>query len=101
MLSQFASVAGGSDLPSASLCSKLCFQHLQQSYEPQYGGFSQSPKFPQPVNMSFLLRAHVRNKFDKSDSQLTLDMVLHTLKKMAKGGIHDHVGSVNILLIRD
>ena len=101
MLSQYATVTGGTDLPSASSSSQLCFQNLQQSYEPRFGGFTQSPKFPQPVNMSFLLQAYVRNSFNDRDSQLALDMVLHTLKKMAKGGIHDHIGLVNIQFIHN
>ncbi len=52
-----------------------------------YGGFGPAPKFPSPHNLSFLLRYFHRNKGPKA-----LEMVEKTLRKMAYGGINDHIG---------
>jgi uncharacterized protein YyaL (SSP411 family) len=51
------------------------------------GGFGGAPKFPMPVNSMFLMRyAHLMK-----DEGLA-EKVKLTLKKMAFGGIYDHVG---------
>lgn len=92
-LAQSARMGQGNEVPSASDCGNLCFQQLHRSYEPKFGGFSKTPKFPQPVNLSFLLRWHVLNK--GPDSGVALEMCVHTLRMMAKGGIFDHVSLVS------
>lgn len=67
-----------------------CALQLSRSYEADFGGFSMSPKFPQPSNFNFLFHLHVKEKDTERGFQC-LEMCLHTLKKMAYGGIHDHV----------
>ncbi|XP_078081451.1 spermatogenesis-associated protein 20 isoform X2 [Mustelus asterias] len=68
-----------------------CFQQLAHSYEDEYGGFRESPKFPSPVNFNFLFRFWALNKTGEKGTH-ALQMALHTLKMMALGGIYDHVG---------
>ncbi len=51
------------------------------------GGFGGAPKFPRPSVYNFLLRYHARTK-----NQEALDMVLLTLREMAKGGMNDQLG---------
>ena len=63
------------------------FNTFSSSFDPEFGGFGERPKFPSPHNLSFLLRYHAAQKNDKS-----LDMVVKTLTEMRKGGIFDHVG---------
>ncbi len=70
---------------------------LSQQYDPEYGGFGFSPnnprrpKFPEPVNLIFLLDRHRRG--DKSSKTADpLKMVLFTLDRLARGGIRDHLG---------
>jgi uncharacterized protein YyaL (SSP411 family) len=84
-------------VPDAMACATRCFEQLRNSYEPKFGGFSERPKFPQPVNLGFLLRWHVRQSGSQDDAiaQQALDMVVHTLRMMAKGGIFDHICLVN------
>ncbi len=60
---------------------------LANSFDPQHGGFGQAPKFPHPMDLRLLLRLHARNKNPR-----TLQMVTHTLDKMMRGGIYDHLG---------
>ena len=59
----------------------------RKDIDPLGGGFGGAPKFPMPVNVQFLMRyAHLM----KDDS--IAENVKLTLKKMAFGGIYDHVG---------
>ncbi len=58
-----------------------------RGFDPLHGGFGQAPKFPHPMDLKVLLRHHART----GDSQ-ALHIVRHTLDKMARGGIYDHLG---------
>lgn len=73
------------------------YQHFTQRFDQKFGGFSVAPKFPTPVNLSFLLRlsampAAVRDVVGSSESEKATIMALTTLRKMTRGGIHDHIG---------
>uniref|UniRef100_A0A8C7K5Z7 Spermatosis associated 20 n=1 Tax=Oncorhynchus kisutch TaxID=8019 RepID=A0A8C7K5Z7_ONCKI len=63
---------------------------LAHSYEEEYGGFRDAPKFPSPVNLMFLMSFWSVNRSSTEGSE-ALQMTLHTLRMMALGGIHDHV----------
>src|SRR5438552_3964493 len=67
------------------------FQQLDRSFDPREGGFSTAPKFPRPVALNFLTRFHARDPKSESGKR-ALEMDLLTLRKMAAGGIHDHLG---------
>jgi uncharacterized protein YyaL (SSP411 family) len=64
-----------------------CFEQLRNSYDPRHGGFSGAPKFPRPSIFEFLLRFH-RERGDAP----ALEMALHTMRKMAAGGMYDQLG---------
>lgn len=68
-----------------------CLQQLSSSFEKKYGGFSEAPKFPQPVNLNFLFSLYAKEPKSESGKE-ALEMATFTLKMMAKGGIHDHIG---------
>ena len=63
------------------------FVSFQNSFDAVNGGFGTAPKFPQPTNLSMLLRYWHRTADNKA-----LEMVEKTLDAMANGGIYDHVG---------
>lgn len=63
------------------------YQQFESTYDPQFGGFGSAPKFPRPVSFNFLLRYFVSENKDHA-----LEMTLNTLRKMAAGGIYDHIG---------
>ncbi|XP_060795870.1 spermatogenesis-associated protein 20 [Neoarius graeffei] len=77
-------------LPSALDVAHRCFQQLSRLYEEEYGGFSDAPKFPTPVNFMFLMSYWSVNRASLEGAE-ALQMTLHTLRMMALGGIHDHV----------
>ena len=79
--------ASASGLGADEAAFDSCFQVFRRTYDPAHGGFGQSPKFPRPVAFDFLLRYHVR-----SGNRESLDMSLHTLRQMARGGMYDQLG---------
>ncbi len=65
----------------------LCFQQAAQSFDGEFGGFGSAPKFPRPVIFDQLLRFDAWHKNDQAR-----EMVLVSLRKMAKGGMYDQLG---------
>ncbi|MBA3003174.1 MAG: thioredoxin domain-containing protein [Desulfurivibrio sp.] len=63
------------------------FQQIETEYDTEFGGFGRAPKFPRPVLFNFLLRHAART----GETQ-ALNMTLVTLRKMAAGGMYDHLG---------
>lgn len=57
------------------------------SFDRAHGGFGGAPKFPRPSVFEFLLRHH-----ERTGNAAALEMTLFTLRKMAGGGIRDHLG---------
>ena len=70
---------------------ETAYKQLDRSYDPKEGGFGNAPKFPRPVTLNFLTRFYARDPNSDSGKQ-SLEMALFTLRKMAAGGMHDHIG---------
>ncbi|KAI9671160.1 MAG: hypothetical protein M1817_003667 [Caeruleum heppii] len=73
------------------------YQHFAGRFDDKYGGFAVAPKFPTPVNLSFLLRlgtmpAAVQDVVGSLECDQATVMALKTLRSMTRGGIHDHIG---------
>ncbi|CAO3595692.1 unnamed protein product [Absidia cylindrospora] len=85
---------GTSDDFDAVKIAKAACDHYKSVFDSTQGGFSDAPKFPQPVQMNFLLDyfGYTRQLNNDNAGKDALDMVLFTLKKIADGGIHDHIG---------
>jgi uncharacterized protein YyaL (SSP411 family) len=60
---------------------------MKQHFDVKLGGLKRAPKFPNPSIWKFLLTANAL----VGDKDIH-DQVMHTLEKMANGGIYDHVG---------
>ncbi|PYI95811.1 MAG: thioredoxin domain-containing protein [Verrucomicrobia bacterium] len=70
---------------------EAAYRQIDRSYDSKEGGFGNAPKFPRPVTFNFLTRFYARDP--KSDSgKQALERALFTLRKMAAGGMHDHIG---------
>ncbi|WEG10780.1 thioredoxin domain-containing protein [Pullulanibacillus sp. KACC 23026] len=63
------------------------YEHFKSTFDPEYGGFGQEPKFPSPHQLMWLMRYAQISKEPEA-----LQMVEKTLESLAKGGIHDHIG---------
>jgi hypothetical protein len=60
---------------------------LLNQHDDRFGGFGGAPKFPQAMNLEVLLRHHRR-----TGDRGALAAVETTLRRMADGGIYDHLG---------
>ena len=66
---------------------------LAQNFDHRLGGFTGAPKFPHPTTIEFLLQHYALHRDDEPQQAATcLDMAGLTLRRMAEGGIHDHLG---------
>jgi uncharacterized protein YyaL (SSP411 family) len=65
----------------------LGYEQLARSFDTTEGGFSPAPKFPRPAVFNFLFRYWYR-----TGSERARDMALFSLRKMANGGMYDHLG---------
>jgi uncharacterized protein len=109
VLAQLRRAAATGDTDATAIADDLLdrtYEQLKASYEPRYGGFGGAPKFPRPAAPDFLLRYYARTlrhasrlhseaaagHTGQAGTTDALDMVLHTLRKMADGGMHDHLG---------
>jgi len=63
------------------------FFAFRRTFDTHRGGFGGAPKFPRPAVHNFLLRYCARTK-----NREALEMVLLTLREMAKGGMNDQLG---------
>jgi uncharacterized protein YyaL (SSP411 family) len=70
---------------------EAAYRQIDHTYDANEGGFGNAPKFPRPVTLNFLTRFYARNPKSESGNH-ALEMVLFTLRKMAAGGMHDHIG---------
>jgi len=71
--------------PSASHIDAAAAE-LKRLFDRQHGGLGTAPKFPHPAELEFCLR-----RGGAGDAELR-DLVLLTLREMARGGIYDHLG---------
>ncbi|MBQ7196290.1 MAG: thioredoxin domain-containing protein [Synergistaceae bacterium] len=69
------------------------FNDIRRIFDIRWGGFGKAPKFPEPNKLLFLLKQAEEDsglsKNDKSDAYTMVDI---TLRRMWRGGIHDHLG---------
>jgi uncharacterized protein len=63
------------------------YRYFERSFDQEQGGFGGAPKFPRPVQFDFLF--HYYASYGRKEAR---DMSLFTLRKMADGGIRDHLG---------
>src|SRR5438046_2456604 len=70
---------------------QTAYEQLSRSFDDKEGGFGTAPKFPRPVSLNFLTRFYASDPKGESGKH-ALEMDLFTLRKMAAGGMHDHLG---------
>lgn len=73
------------------------YEHFASTFDGKNSGFGSAPKFPTPTKLSFLLRlSHypqtVIDIVGAEECAHAQHMAISTLRAMARGGIHDHIG---------
>ena len=67
--------------------SDAAFENFSRSFDAKNGGFGGAPKFPPSMSLEFLLRY-----WKRTGNERALEIVEHTARKMAEGGIYDQLG---------
>ena len=65
----------------------VAFESLHQTFDAVHGGFGGAPKFPHSTEIEFCFE-----RFAATGNKDALNVAITTLKKMANGGIYDHLG---------
>ena len=60
--------------------------------DPDWGGFGGAPKFPRPTIIRALMQLRERFGKDSEEGTMAWQMSERTLRAMAAGGMHDHLG---------
>lgn len=84
---QRLSATGGADYPIEPELLDAAYVGIVRNYDSAHGGFGGAPKFPPAMTLEFLLRTHAR-----TGNRDALQMVAHTCRKMANGGMYDQLG---------
>jgi uncharacterized protein YyaL (SSP411 family) len=67
-------------------------RQLGETYDEDFKGFGQAPKFPHPTNIERLLRHWAATAVTAHADKAALAMALDTLTAMASGGLYDQLG---------
>jgi uncharacterized protein YyaL (SSP411 family) len=81
------SETAGSDHPIEPELLDAAYAGMIRNYDSVNGGFGGAPKFPPAMALEFLLRTYVR-----TGNRDALQMISHTCRKMANGGMYDQLG---------
>jgi hypothetical protein len=96
---KIADMLGRLDPPAASAGATLTTRPIQKvrqqfanSFDQDFGGWGDAPKFPHPGTVEWLLRTWRKTANDAEPDIDALFMATLTLTRMAQGGIYDHIG---------
>jgi hypothetical protein len=92
MIEHNESFAGRSGEPGAALLEKIVESAVRQ-FDSRNGGFGSQPKFPNSGAIDLLIDESTRAAATRGGAQAEAarNVAIVTLKKMAAGGIHDHL----------
>ncbi len=85
-------IKGAHDSWNTAKTVQLGLSQYTRMFDGSEGGFGGAPKFPRPVNLQFLFQVAAQKGSAGKDAEVAQSMALHTLRKMASGGMHDHLG---------
>ncbi|MEO6874736.1 MAG: thioredoxin domain-containing protein [Opitutaceae bacterium] len=66
--------------------------YFLEAFDAEHGGFGGAPKFPRASNLDFLFRCAAVQGVSGEIGAEAVRLATSTLRGMARGGIHDHVG---------
>ena len=85
-IDQLSQISPDSTPPSSDVLDHAV-STLISNHDRVHGGFGNPPKFPQAMNLDFLIR-----RLAEEDNSSIEAVVTFTLSSMASGGIYDHLG---------
>jgi hypothetical protein len=84
-ISQAESFTGGRGEVSPKVIEAIV-ESAVKMFDERNGGFGHAPKFPHPSTLDLLIDYHIR-----TGSESVRDVIVTTLEKMARGGVHDQL----------
>ncbi len=85
-IDQLSKISPDSTPPDSEVLTQA-ISNLISLHDQRFGGFGNPPKFPQAMNLDFLLRSVAKDENPPAQAVLK-----STLSHMASGGIYDHLG---------
>ena len=91
----FANMEGGTE-PAAEAMDAAPIGNalgaLLKSFDPRDGGFGRAPKFPHTADLELLLHISAGPDVEQDTRNTCRHMAVLSLRRMAEGGIYDHLG---------
>jgi uncharacterized protein YyaL (SSP411 family) len=77
---------------AASTAFEQGFEYFNEAFDANHGGFGSAPKFPRASNLNFLFRIAALQGVQSEMGGEAVRLATATLRAMARGGMHDHLG---------
>jgi uncharacterized protein YyaL (SSP411 family) len=84
------SFSGGGGTVSATLIDAI-LESARKMFDEVNGGFGSAPKFPHPAALDLAMDQYVRSNSSGSPQDDLRTIFVHTLEKMARGGVYDQL----------
>ncbi len=86
-----AETYSGGRTVSASVIDAI-LESARKMFDPVHGGFGSAPKFPHPAALDLVMEGYVRGGAAAKEEKEDLRTIfVHTLEKMARGGVYDQL----------
>ncbi len=82
------SFSGGGGTVSATVIDAI-LESARTMFDEVNGGFGSAPKFPHPAALDLVMDQYVRARDRGTENEELRTMFVHTLAKMARGGVYD------------
>jgi uncharacterized protein YyaL (SSP411 family) len=91
-ISRAESFSGGGGKVSATVIDAI-LESARKMFDEVNGGFGSAPKFPHPAALDLVMDQYVRtgSSNDRAENQELRTIFVHTLEKMARGGVYDQL----------
>jgi len=91
-ISRAESFSGGGGKVSATVIEAIV-ESARKMFDDVNGGFGAAPKFPHPAALDLVMDQYVRtgSSNDRAENQELRTIFVHTLEKMARGGVYDQL----------
>src|ERR1035437_4558551 len=84
------SFSGGSEKVSATVIDAI-LESARKMFDEVNGGFGSAPKFPHPAVLDLVMEQYVRSHNRGTGDEELRTIFVHTLEKMARGGVYDQL----------
>jgi uncharacterized protein YyaL (SSP411 family) len=84
------SFSGGGEKVSATVIDAI-LESARKLFDEVNGGFGNAPKFPHPAVLDLVMEQYVRTRNGGTGDKDLRTIFVHTLEKMARGGVYDQL----------